>query len=71
MAIQQALVRIMRDRTVIAVAHRLSTLASFDRILVMRGGRIVEDGSPTELRARGGFFDGMWRLQARGVTVDG
>jgi ATP-binding cassette subfamily B protein len=68
--IQHALVRIMRDRTVIAVAHRLSTLSSFDRIIVMSGGHVVEDGSAAELRAKGGLFDRMWRLQAEGLTLE-
>ncbi len=67
--IQHALVRIMRDRTVIAVAHRLSTLSSFDRIIVMSGGRVVEDGPAADLRARGGLFDRMWRLQADGLSL--
>jgi ATP-binding cassette, subfamily B, bacterial len=70
MEIQRSLVRLMRDRTVVAVAHRLSTLAAFDRIVVMRAGRIVEDGTATELRRRGGLFDRMWRLQAEGLSVD-
>jgi ATP-binding cassette subfamily B protein len=70
MEIQRALVRIMRDRTVIAVAHRLSTLTTFDRIIVVSGGRVVEDGSAADLRARGGLFDRMWRLQSEGLTLD-
>lgn len=70
LVIQHAIVRLFRDRTVIAVAHRLSTLNSFDRILVMNGGRIVEDGTAAELRARRGLFDRMWRLQADGLTPD-
>jgi len=70
MQIQTALVRIMRNRTVIAVAHRLSTLTSFNRIIVMNGGRIVEEGTVAELRSRGGLFDRMWRLQAEGLTLD-
>jgi ATP-binding cassette subfamily B protein len=70
MEIQRALVRLMRDRTVIAVAHRLSTLTAFDRILVMRAGRIVEDGTAAELRRRGGLFERMWRLQADGLSLD-
>ncbi len=70
MEIQRALVRLMRTRTVIAVAHRLSTLTSFDRIIVMLGGCIVEDGTAADLRRRGGVFDRMWRLQAEGLSVD-
>jgi ATP-binding cassette subfamily B protein len=70
MAIQRALVRLQRDRTVIAVAHRLSTLAAFDRILVMLNGRVVEDGTVAELRRQGGLFERMWRLQAEGLSLD-
>lgn len=56
LAIQSALDRLMQGRTVIAIAHRLSTLRSFDRIIVMDAGRIVEDGSPAELAARSGPY---------------
>lgn len=70
MEIQRAIVSEMPDRTVIAVAHRLSTLAAFDRVLVMQHGRIVQDGTPAELRARGGLFQRMWRLQSDGLTVE-
>ncbi|WP_077731591.1 ABC transporter ATP-binding protein [Methylocaldum sp. 14B] len=62
--IHQALAKLMRGRTVLAVAHRLSTVASFDRIIVLSEGCIVEDGSPEELRRRRGVFDAMWQLQA-------
>ena len=47
--IQEALATLMQGRTVLAIAHRLSTLASLDRIIVLDDGRIVEDGSPAEL----------------------
>ncbi|WP_246663464.1 ABC transporter ATP-binding protein [Phyllobacterium endophyticum] len=70
MEIQRAVVTVMSNRTVIAVAHRLSTLASFDRIIVINEGRIIEDGSVSELRTKGGMFDRMWRLQAEGLSVD-
>ena len=68
--IQFALEELVRGRTVIAVAHRLSTLVSFDRIVVIENGRIIEDGSPVELRRRGGVFDRLWRLQADGLTME-
>jgi ATP-binding cassette subfamily B protein len=61
--VQRALDELMRGRTVLAVAHRLSTVADFDRVIVIDGGRIVEDGPPAELRRRGGLFGRMWRLQ--------
>ena len=61
--IQQALDALMRGRTAPAIAHRLSTVARFDRLVVLQDGRIVEDGTPAELRRRGGLFDRMCRLQ--------
>jgi ATP-binding cassette, subfamily B, bacterial len=69
--IQCALGELMRGRTVLAVAHRLSTLSSFDRIVVLIDGHIVEDGTPLELRRRGGTFDALWRLQAEGFSLNG
>ena len=54
--IRQALDRLMRDRTVIAIAHRLSTLRSFDRIVVLDRGRVTQDGSPEELLRRSGPY---------------
>jgi ATP-binding cassette, subfamily B, bacterial len=62
-AIQHALDRLMAGRTVIAIAHRLSTLQSFDRIIVMDKGRIVDDGSPAELAARPGPYLDLLRKQ--------
>jgi len=67
--IQTALNDLVNNRTVVAVAHRLSTLSSFDRIIVLRNGRIVEDGSPHELRSRGGEFEALWRMQAEGFKA--
>jgi ATP-binding cassette subfamily B protein len=55
-AVQRALDRLMHGRTVIAVAHRLSTLKDFDRIVVMQSGRILQDGSPRELEAISGPY---------------
>jgi ATP-binding cassette subfamily B protein len=67
LAIQAALDRLMRGRTVIAIAHRLSTLRSFDRIIVMDHGRIVDDGSPDELAARPGPYRELLRKQRMDV----
>ncbi len=67
-AIQSALDRLMQGRTVIAIAHRLSTLASFDRIIVMDHGRIVDDGSPAELAARSGPYRDLLLQQQHGVA---
>jgi ATP-binding cassette, subfamily B, bacterial len=55
-AIRDALERLMQGRTVIAIAHRLSTLRSFDRIVVLQAGRIVQDGPPDALIRREGIY---------------
>jgi len=62
--IQRALLELMEGRTVVAVAHRLSTLTGFDRILVLEQGVIVEDGPPQRLREGEGSFAALWDLQA-------
>jgi ATP-binding cassette subfamily B protein len=62
-SIQEALARLCRGRTVIAIAHRLSTLDSFDRIVVLDEGRIVEEGLPSQLVARRGLYSAMYRRQ--------
>jgi ATP-binding cassette subfamily B protein len=55
-AIRAALRQLIRGRTVIAIAHRISTVRSFDRIVVMRAGRVVQDGPPDVLMRRDGFY---------------
>ncbi|MBN9561733.1 MAG: ABC transporter ATP-binding protein [Alphaproteobacteria bacterium] len=74
MAVQRALDRLMTGRTVIAVAHRLSTLRDFDRIVVMDAGRIVQDGSPRALERSPGPYRKLLRRQAfhivEGNTVE-
>ncbi|MDA8447401.1 ABC transporter ATP-binding protein [Paracidovorax valerianellae] len=67
--IQAALIRLMHGRTVIAVAHRLSTVASFDRIVVIVGGRVVEDGTHVQLREQRGVYAKLWDLQAEGFEI--
>jgi ATP-binding cassette, subfamily B, bacterial len=62
-AIQDALDRLMQGRTVIAIAHRLSTLKRFDRIIVMDQGRIIDDGAPDVLAARPGPYRDLLRKQ--------
>jgi ATP-binding cassette subfamily B protein len=61
--VKDALERLVANRTMIAVAHRLSTLDSFDRIVVLDHGRIIEDGTPADLLRRNGTYSRMYRLQ--------
>ena len=65
-AIQEALKELMRHRTTLVVAHRLSTLVTLDRILVFEAGQIVEDGSHRELVEHGGIYAELWQRQAGG-----
>ncbi|MGC8732181.1 MAG: ABC transporter ATP-binding protein, partial [Halothiobacillaceae bacterium] len=61
--IQQALEGLMRHRTTLIIAHRLSTIRNADRIVVMEGGRIIEQGRHDELLERGGHYARLYRLQ--------
>jgi ATP-binding cassette subfamily B protein len=61
--VQRALERLMRGRTTIVIAHRLATVLKADRILVMDGGRIVEEGSHQSLVAKGGIYARLAKLQ--------
>ena len=61
--VQQAFERLMEGRTSFVVAHRLSTIQTADRILVMEDGNIIEQGTHTELLARGGFYSRLYESQ--------
>ena len=65
-AIQSALSRVMQGKTVLAIAHRLSTLSEMDRIIVMENGRIAEIGSHDQLLARAGLYAQFWARQSGG-----
>lgn len=62
-AVQEALDRLMRDRTTVVVAHRLSTIMNADHIYVISDGKIVEDGTHTELMEKGGVYNRLVTLQ--------
>ncbi|MFV0679813.1 ABC transporter ATP-binding protein [Ottowia sp.] len=65
-AIQESLYELMKGKTVIAIAHRLSTIAALDRLIVLDAGRIVEEGTHTDLLARGGLYASLWARQSGG-----
>ena len=65
--IKEALETLMKGRTCLTVAHRLSTIDRADRIVVMQDGVIVEEGTPTELMAKGGAYARMVRLQTGSI----
>lgn len=69
--IQQGLDHLMAEKTVIIVAHRLSTIAHLDRILVFNDGAIIEDGSHEELlNIKDGHYAHLWNMQAGGFLPD-
>ncbi len=68
-AIQDALTTLMEGKTVVAIAHRLSTIAALDRLVVLDSGRIVEEGSHSELLARGGLYARLWHRQSGGFLA--
>ncbi len=65
-AIQTALHRVMQGKTVLAIAHRLSTLSEMDRIIVLDHGHIVESGTHEALLERGGLYARFWHRQSGG-----
>jgi ATP-binding cassette subfamily B protein len=65
--IQEALERLLEKRTAIIIAHRLSTIRNVDRILVLKHGELVEQGSHDELLAQEGLYSSLYRLQRLGV----
>ncbi|GIH28522.1 ABC transporter ATP-binding protein [Acrocarpospora phusangensis] len=68
--VQQALWHLMRDRTALVVAHRLSTVVRMDRLVVLDRGRVVEQGSHGELLQADGPYARLWRHQSGGFLVE-
>jgi ATP-binding cassette, subfamily B, bacterial len=68
-AIQRSLEHISRDRTTVAIAHRLSTVRGADRIYVLDGGRLAEQGNHDELLEQDGIYAGLWRVQTGALEM--
>jgi subfamily B ATP-binding cassette protein MsbA len=66
--VQQALQTLMRERTTLVIAHRLSTVEQADLIVVMDQGRIVEQGTHAQLLSRGGAYSRLHQAQFRDVA---
>ena len=61
--IQQSISKLVQNKTVIIIAHRMRTIANADKVVVLQNGQVVEAGSPAELKAKGGLFGKMLKLQ--------
>ena len=61
--IQQSISKLVQNKTVIIIAHRMRTIANADKVVVLQNGQVVETGSPAELKAKGGLFCKMLKLQ--------
>ena len=64
--IQEAMEEVMKNKTCIVVAHRLSTIRKMDKIVVMEKGKIIEKGSHNELLHINGMYAKLWNLQSDG-----
>ncbi|SSC64433.1 ABC transporter ATP-binding protein [Ciceribacter selenitireducens] len=69
-AIQESLFSLMEGKTVIAIAHRLSTLTQMDRLVVLDKGRIIETGTHGDLVSKGGIYADLWNRQSGGFLAD-
>ena len=65
--IQTALSRLIKNKTVLIIAHRMRTVAGADKIVVLRGGVVAEQGEPQSLMEKGGIFRHMVELQNEGA----
>ena len=69
-AIQDAIATQFKGKTLLVVAHRLSTLRAMDRIIVLDHGKVVQDGAPNELLSEAGIFKHLWDLQSAGFIPE-
>ena len=69
--VQESLSRLIKDKTVLVIAHRMRTIAGADHIVVLEDGEVTQQGTPNELAGRDGFYSRMMRKQSRsaGWTV--
>jgi ABC-type transport system involved in Fe-S cluster assembly fused permease/ATPase subunit len=67
--VQEALDRLLAGRTTLVIAHRLSTIVGADRILVLRSGRIIEEGTHDQLLTAQGYYAAMVALHTRGLDA--
>ena len=61
--VQGALSRLLRGKTVLVIAHRMRTVEAADKIIVLKEGRVAEEGTPADLMKKGGIFERMVELQ--------
>ncbi len=66
--VQEALSRLIADKTVVIIAHRMRTVEDADKIVVLSGGKVAEMGAPSELKEEGGIFSRMVDLQTNSGT---
>jgi ATP-binding cassette subfamily B protein len=70
LAIQDALWKLMKDKTAIVIAHRLSTIQKMDRIIVLENGKIIEEGTHTQLLKKKGHYAKLWQHQSGGFLQE-
>ncbi len=68
--IQDALATLMEGKTVVVISHRLSTIMRMDRIIVIDGGKVIDDGTHQELLAKDGLYQKLWNIQAGGFIQE-
>ena len=61
--VQEAMDRLMKDRTVLVIAHRLSTIVNVDNIIVLDGGKIIETGTHEQLLGQNGIYKNLYNVQ--------